>query len=80
MKIFATQLTQLNNYLPLFPRSSISKKMAPEELNDILLRAILNAWAEQSYLQVWGFEGSTYKDTCEISERIEISEKVYKGG
>ena len=50
-KIFAARLTELNNYLPLLPGSSAAKKMDPEELNEILLRAVPNAWARQAYIQ-----------------------------
>ena len=50
-KIFAARLTELNNYLPLFPGSSAAKNMDPEYLNEILLHAVLNSWARQSYIQ-----------------------------
>ena len=48
-KIFAAQLTELNNYLPLFPGSSNTNKMYTEEFNNILLHAVPNGWAKQSY-------------------------------
>ena len=40
----------------------------------------LTAGEKQTYLPGWEFEGGTYKETCEISERMEISEHVYEGG
>ena len=46
--IFATQLRELNNYLPLFPKSIASKKMAPEELNEIILHVVPNGLAKQA--------------------------------
>ena len=49
-KRYDAQPTELNNNLPLFPGLSDTKKMAPEELNKILLYAITNGWANQSYL------------------------------
>ena len=45
-KRFTTRLTKINNYLPLFPGSSDSKNMPPEELNEILLHAVLDGWAK----------------------------------
>ena len=54
--------------------------MDPEDLNDILLYAVPNYWALQSYLQGWNFERRTYKDTCDMFERMEIAEAVYEGG
>ena len=80
LKKFAAQLTELNNYLLLFLGSVNAKKMDPEELNDILLRAVPNSWARQAYLQGWDFEGRTYKGTCDMFERIEIAEAIYEGG
>ena len=50
-KRFAAHLTELNNHPSLFPRSSASKKMPPEELNDILLQAVADGWVKQAYLQ-----------------------------
>ena len=54
--------------------------MDSEELNDILLHAIPNSWAKQAYIQGWGFEERSYKETCNIFERMEIAEEIYKGG
>ena len=80
MKIFAAKPTKLNNDLYRFPGSSSSKKMAPEELNDILLHAVPNAWAKQAYLQGRYFEGRIYNGICEIFEHMEIIEQFYEGG
>ena len=44
---FAARLTEINNYLPLFPESSESKKMDSEELNEILLQCVPNGWAKK---------------------------------
>ena len=53
-KNFAARLTEMNNFLPLFPGSEASKKMETEELNEILLHAVPNAWAKKSYLKKIG--------------------------
>ena len=53
--------------------------MSPEELNKIIIHFVPNAWAEQAYLQGWGFKERTYKNTCEFFECMEILEQVYKG-
>ena len=45
-KSFAACITELNNYLPLFPSLSSSKKMPPEEITEILLHAVPNGWAK----------------------------------
>ena len=68
-KCFATRLTELNNYLPLFPGYSAAKKMPPEDLNEILLHASLNGWENQSYLQGCDCEMKSYKATYKLSER-----------
>ena len=60
-KIFAARLTELNNYIPLFARSSVTNKMAPEELNKILLHCDPNDCKNQSYLQGWDSEVNSYK-------------------
>ena len=80
MKVFAARLTELNNYLLLFPGSRVSKKIPTEELNRIILNSVPNALEKQAYLRGWDFEGRIYKDTCKIFERMEIAEQVYKGG
>ena len=54
--------------------------MEPEELNKILLHAVINSWARQSYIQGWDFEGRSYKETCDMFERMEIEESIYEGG
>ena len=54
--------------------------MASEELNEILINAVPNVWENQSYLQGLYFKCKTYKDTCKIFERMEITEQVYEGG
>ena len=78
-KRFSTRLTELNNYLPLLPGSRAAKKMPPEELNEILLRAVPNVWAKQAYQKGWDFEMKIYKDMCELFEGMEVAEKIYKG-
>ena len=79
LKIFSSQLTDLNNYFPLLPGSSNANNMVLDKLNDILLHVVPNVWEKQSHLQGWYFEANTYKETCEIFERMEVEEKVYKG-
>ena len=74
-KRFAAQLTELNNYLPLFPGSSNSMKMAPDELNKIILHDIPNGWEKKSYLYYLNFKEKYYEDTCDMFERIEIAKQ-----
>ena len=47
-KRFAERLTEMNNFLMLFPGSEASKKMEMEELNEILLDAVTKAFTKQS--------------------------------
>ena len=75
-KHFSARLTELNNYLPLFPGSGAANKIPPEEHNDILLHAVPNGWEKQVYLQGWDFEMKSYKDMCRIFERMEVVEKI----
>ena len=49
-KVFTTLITELNNYLPLFPLSRDTNNMAPEDLNKILLHAVPTSWVIHSYL------------------------------
>ena len=71
-KKVAARLTELINKLLILPGSCFSKKMIPEEINEILLHSVPNAWAKQAYLQGWDFDRRTYKDTCDIFEHMEI--------
>ena len=75
-KIFAARLTELNNYLPIFPGSSADKKMDPKDLNKIILHAVQKYWTRQAYIQGWDFEGWSYKETCDMFERMEIAEAI----
>ena len=61
---------EMNNYLPLLHGSSPSKKMDPEEVNDIIIHTVPNVWGEQAYLHEWKLEGMSYEETCEIIEHI----------
>ena len=79
-KNFASRLTELKNYLPLFPGSSANKKIPPEDLNKILLHAFPNGWEKQAYLQGWDFEMKSYKATWKLFKISEVAEKIYKGG
>ena len=63
-KRFASQLTEINNFLMLFPGSEPTKTIPAEELNDKFLHAVSNSWAKQSYLQGWVFEMKSYRETC----------------
>ena len=58
-KRFDAQLTEINNFLPLFPGPEASKRMTTKELNEILLHLLPKERAKQSYLQVWEFEMKT---------------------
>ena len=73
LNIFVARLTELNNLLQIFPGSSVAKKMNPEELNEILIHAVPNSWAQQSYIQEWDFEEQSYKETCNIFEHTETT-------
>ena len=79
-KSFAARLTEINNFLPIFLGSDVTKDMTHEELNDIILHAVPNSWVKKSYLQGWDFEMKTYKETCATFEQLEIAEKFYGGG
>ena len=48
--------------------------MIIEDINEILLHAVPNAWANKSYIQRWEFEMKTSRETCAMLERMEISE------
>ena len=50
LKIFSALLMEPNRYLPLFPVSSASKKMSPDELNEILPQAVPKTWSKQAYI------------------------------
>ena len=47
-----------------------------EDINEILLHTVPNARDKQSYLQGWDFELKTYRRTCAMFERMEVSEQV----
>ena len=77
-KRFAAQLTEINNFLPIFPGSDASKKRHPKELNEILPHAVPRRLAKQSYLQGWYFEMNNSRETCAMFELMETSEQVSK--
>ena len=51
MKILADWLTDLKDYLLFFTGSDASKNMEEQELKEILLHAIPNAWSKHVYLK-----------------------------
>ena len=65
-KRFAAWLIKLKTYLSLFPISSPSKNIPPEELNKIVLHNVPNRWKKKAYIQGWDFEGSSYKEACDM--------------
>ena len=67
-------MMELKNGLSLLPGSRYVNKMETKELNKILLHAVTNEWAENSYLQALTFEVETYKETCKIFEHMELAE------
>ena len=75
-KRFAARLTEMKKPLPLFPGSDSSKKITPEEPNEVLQHGFPNAWVNKSYIQGWAFEMKTYMETCAMFEQMEISEQV----
>ena len=54
-------LTEIKNFLPLFPGLDAPNKMEMEDLNENILHTVPNGWAKQSCLQVWYFELKTYR-------------------
>ena len=54
--------------------------MDPKDLNKIILHAVQKYWTRQAYIQGWDFEGRSYKETCDMFERMEIAEAIYEGG
>ena len=77
--IFDVRLTNINSYLPLLSGSEKINNLNEADLNKILIHAVPNGWAKQSYLQGWYFESNIIKETCDMLERMEIPEQVYKG-
>ena len=53
--------------------------MPPEEVNYSILHTVLNRWKKQSYIYVWDFEGGSYKDACDISERMDVAQQFCEG-
>ena len=54
--------------------------MDTADLNKILLHTIPSGWAEQYYIQGWGFEGNTCKEICGMFEIMKVAKQIYKGG
>ena len=75
-----TCLTELNNYPPILLGYSTTKKMPPEDINEILLHSVPNGWEKQAYIQGCNFDITIYKAKCELFKRMEVAEKNYKGG
>ena len=45
-RMITIHLVEINNLLHIFPGSDATNKMLPEELNEILLRAVPNGWSK----------------------------------
>ena len=54
--------------------------MPLEDLNEILLHAVPNGWEKKFYIHGWDFDTKSYKAMCQLFERIEVAEKIYKSG
>ena len=76
---FAARLQELNNILPKFPGSEKSKKISQERLNDILLNAVPQGWANQAMVLVIDFESEYFRDTQELIKIMEAVEAIYEG-
>ena len=50
-KRFTAQVTEINNFLPLFPGLDTAKIIPPEEPNEILLHAVNNGQDKKYHLQ-----------------------------
>ena len=51
--------------------------MEYEDLNKILLHAVLDGWANQAYLQVWDLQLRSLQKTYEMYDCMEIAKQVY---
>ena len=78
-KRFTERLSEINNFNSLFHGLDATKNMPSEELDEILLHAVPNGWSKKAYLQGWDFDMKTFRETCEMFERMEIAEQIYKG-
>ena len=65
-KRFTSRLTEINNFLPLLPSSEASKKIPPEDLNEILPHEVTSVWAKQYYLRVRDFEEDFQGNLCHV--------------
>ena len=70
---------EINNFITLFPELDATKKIPPEEINEILLHGVLNGWYKQAYIQGCYFEMKTFRGTCKIFKQMEIAEQVCEG-
>ena len=50
--------------------------MEEEGLNNNILHAVTNGWANQVYLQLWDFDMEYYCETYKIFDNMEIDEQV----
>ena len=53
---YTAQITELNDYLDIFPGSENFNNMIESYLNNIMIHSMTNGWNKQSYLQVFEFE------------------------
>ena len=56
VKKFDRRLMDINEYLSLFPGSDNMKKIADEEMNEIILHTVPIVWMKQAYLQGFVFD------------------------
>ena len=53
---YTAQITELNDYLDIFPGSENFNNMIESYLKNIMIHSMTNGWNKQSYLQVFEFE------------------------
>ena len=66
---YTTRLQELNNYLPMLPRSDESNIFPKEELIKIPMHAVPNTWANQEIMLGFNFES---KNFCSAFEAFQM--------
>ena len=79
VRLHVACLVDLNDYLPSFPGSTPTHKIAMSELNEILLNSMPNSWSKQAYVQGFNWKYTTLKQSVNLFERMDIAEYIYKG-
>ena len=78
IRCYAPLIIDINEYLASFPGVNLNDKIGVTELNEILLKIMINSWFRQAYEQGFDCESINFKKYVNMFEPMEIAESIYE--